>query len=436
MWTSDPELNLEGAGIAAAPAPARRRRARAGTSLSWVRERLRTTPGRLILISALVVVGAVCSGVIATGAEQSRESAARAARTGTEPLLFQAVNLYTSLSDANATAATGLLAGGVETTANRARYLRDLRVASQSLTALTREAGGAPGASAALQTVADQLPVYTGVVETARANSRQGFPIGAAYLRQASGLMTGTILPAADQIYRIEAQRLDDDFRTGTSTASLVALGIAVVLTLGLLLLAQGFVARVSRRILNVLMVLGTLALLAVSAWGVIGLVSEQNALATSQRQGSDSVELLSAANLLLSRGQGDLSLAVVNRGTDETDSNDFARVESVLATSGLANRVGPGYPSYLASAREVENLENSGQLQAAIQQATAASETADRLSAGLNTRIAAAQARFQRSAADAGSALSGLGPAIPLVTALGAVLVLLGLRQRINEYR
>ena len=39
-------------------------------------------------------------------------------------------------------------------------------------------------------------------------------------------------------------------------------------------------------------------------------------------------------------------------------------------------------------------------------------------------------------SAADASSDLSGLALAIPLITILAAVLALLGLRQRINEYR
>jgi hypothetical protein len=436
MWTSDPDLSMEGVGIATAPASVHRRRARAGVVLGWVRDRLTTTPGRLVLISVLVVVGAVCFGVIATSAEQSRERAVQAARTGTEPLLTHAVNLYTSLSDANATVATGLLAGGIETTANRVRYLSDLREASESLTALTREAGTAPDASAAFQTVANQLPAYSGLVETARANNRQGFPIGAAYLRQASGLMTGMILPAADQIYRAEAQRLDDDYRTGTSTTSLVALVVAIVLALGLLLLAQRFVARMSRRILNVLMVLGSVALIVVSAWAVIGLTSEQNALAAAQKNGSDNVELLSAANVLLSRAQGDLSLALVNRGTDVTDPQDFARVKQALTTSGLGERIGSGFPAYLTLAKRIQDLENGGQLQPAIQLAPNASDISDRLSAGVEMRIGAAQEHFASSAADASSALGGLGLAIPLITALSALLVLLGLRLRINEYR
>ncbi|HKO26129.1 MAG TPA: hypothetical protein VJU80_01615, partial [Solirubrobacteraceae bacterium] len=119
MWIPDPELSLDSVGIATAPPRTRRRPTRPGVALWWLRERLMTSPGRLVLASVLVLAGAVCFGVIATGAEQSRERSVRAARTDTEPLLIHAVNLYTGLSDANATVATGLLAGGLEPAAKR-----------------------------------------------------------------------------------------------------------------------------------------------------------------------------------------------------------------------------------------------------------------------------------------------------------------------------
>jgi len=80
MWL-DEDLTLEGLGTGVAPARTRRRPgARVGAAPAWVRDRLATTPGRLVLVSILVVVGAVCFGAIATGAEQSRERAAKAAR--------------------------------------------------------------------------------------------------------------------------------------------------------------------------------------------------------------------------------------------------------------------------------------------------------------------------------------------------------------------
>src|ERR1700686_2674673 len=94
-----------------------------------IRERLRTTPGPLELISALVVLGAVCFGLVAALTEGSRAQAAQAVRTETEPLLVDAVTLYSALSDANGTVTTNFLTGGLEPAARRARYLADLRAA-------------------------------------------------------------------------------------------------------------------------------------------------------------------------------------------------------------------------------------------------------------------------------------------------------------------
>ena len=423
MWTSDPELSLEGAGIAAAPPRRRRPSARAGVAVGWVRARLATTPGRLVLTSVLVVVGAAFFGIVATGAEQSRERAVRAARTDTEPLLVQAVNLYTALSQANATVATGLLAGGLEPQAARNRYLNDLREATGALTALGRGAGTSTSASGAIATIANQLPIYTGLIESARANNRQGFPIGAAYLRQAAGLLDNRILPAADRVYAAEAERLNSDYRTGTGTASLVALAIAIVLALLGLALAQRYVARISHRILNLPMLVATVALAAVSVWALVGVISEQNALAGAQRNGSDSVERLSAADVLLSRAQGDLSLTLVSRGTDQTHPADFTAVTGVLTASHLANGFRAGFASYLAAAHGVQDLESNGQLQPAITRATSVAKLSQQLGNQLGGQITAAQARFTRRGADAASALGGLGLLIPLITVLAACL-------------
>jgi hypothetical protein len=426
---------MEGAGIAAAPAPARRRTARAGVVLGWLGARLRTTPGRLILTSVLVVVGAVVFGIVATGAEQSRERAVRAARTSTEPLLVHAVNLYTALSDANATVATGLLRGGLEPTSSRTRYAHDLQVATSALSALTRGAGTA-GAQAALGTIANQLPTYTGYVEAARANTRQGFPIGAAYMRQADALLKTSMLPAADRVYAAEAARLNSDYETGTDSASLVALVAAIAVALVLLLLAQRYVTRISRRIVNVMMLIATAALAIVSVWALVGVTSEQNSLASAQRKGSDSLEALSAANVLLSRAQRDLSLTLVNRGTDEVDPLDFTTVTRVLTTSPIAAPLTRRLVSYRAAADRVQQLERQGQLETAIHQLPPVARTSEQLSSDIGRQITAANARFTHAAGDAASALSGLALAIPLVTVVVAVLSLLGLRQRINEYR
>jgi len=452
MWV-DEDLTLEGLGTAVAPTRTRRRGAGAGAAAAWVRDRLATTPGRLVLLEILVVLGGVFVGAIAIGAEQSPERAAKSARSQTEPLLVQAKNLYTSLSDANATVAAGLLSGGVETAQKRNRYLNDLATASGALSTLTREAGTAGNAPAALGTIADELPMYSGLIETARANNRLGYPVGAAYLRQAALLMTSRLLPAADRLYTIESERLDSDYRTGTATSALVTFAAASAVELILLLLVQLYVTRISRRILNVPMVVATVAVAGASVWGIVGLLSAQNSLQTAQRNGSDPVEALSAATVLVSRAQGDLSLTLVNRGTDVIDPLDFARVRGVLERPGgliaeisvLARRTGTtvaaqrfdaGYAAYQAKAHQLTTRESNGRLKAAIAIAPQASAISERLSRELGQQIDAAQGRFTRAARDATSSLAGLEFAIPLITVLATVLTLIGLRQRINEYR
>jgi hypothetical protein len=405
----------------------------------------------------LVVVGALAFGVVATLAARSRSDAAHAARTQTEPLLVQAVTLYNSLSDANATATTTFLTGGLEPPQRRAHYLQDLRLATGSLTSLTREVSGSSGARAAVRTITDQLPVYTGLVDTARANNLQGFPVGAAYLRQASTLLTATILPAANQLYAIEANRLGDDYRKGTSNEPLVALAIAIVVSLAILIAAQIYVARVSRRILNVWMLLATLVIVAVSAWAIIGLLGERNALIRAQRNGSDSVEVLTASRVLLSRAQSDQSLTLVSRGTDETSPADLETVLDVLSPKGgmiatlgpLAQRTGTTagaarlareFAVYRAETDHITGLEQHGRLGDAIDSAVAdaarPSNAAARLNADLAAQAAAAQGRFETAAADATSALSGLWFAIPALAVVAAILGWVGLRQRAREYR
>jgi hypothetical protein len=430
-----------------------RARSKAAAVRDWLRERTTTTPGRLVLISILIAAGAVCFGVIAAGAERSRAHAAQAVRAQTEPLLGQAVALYTALSDANATATATFLSGGLEPPAERARYLSDLRRASDALAALTREVGSSSGEAAAVRTIIERLPIYAGMVESARANNRQGLPIGAAYLRQASGVLTGTILPAADQLYAVEAGRLVNDYGTGTGTTALVVLIASIAVALIVLVLTMRYLTRISQRIVNVPVAIATGVLLVVSVWALIGVLGEQSALASARRD-SDSVELLSAASVLLSRAQSDQSLILVNRGSDEVDPLDFAEVLRTLGPPGrllaqatAANR-GAGvdggeqlshtFAAYQAETSQITDLETHGRTFQAI--ATASSATARAIAVSLNDDLAdqihAAQRRFQADAASATSSLSGLEIAIPLLTAVVAVLALLGLRQRLEEYR
>ena len=70
----------------------------------------------------------------------------------------------------------------------------------------------------AVSTVGEQLPVYTGLVENARALNRLGLPLGQSYLASASKLMQGTILPAVEQVRTAESAELAAAYRRGAAT--------------------------------------------------------------------------------------------------------------------------------------------------------------------------------------------------------------------------
>jgi hypothetical protein len=430
-------------------APARRPSAE-----RWLHDRTSTTPGRLLLIAIVVVVGAVGFGVIATVAARSRVQASSAARYQTEPLLVQAVRLSTALTDANAKATTTFLTGGIESPALRAEYLADLRRASDALVGLSSKVAGSPGARAAVSTITRELPVYGGFVESARANNLGGFPVGAAYLRRASALLAGTILPAANRLYAIEAGRLQNNYSTGSSSATLLTvIGLAIP---GLLLLAwtQLYLSRISRRVFNVPILLATLALLGVTAWAFVGMLNEQDALASARRD-SDALEVLSATRVLMSRAQSDENLILVNRGSDNADPLDLNAVTRALSRPGgvldelgvLAPEIGTTDPArqlrsafsaYQAENAGISELQNNGETGPAIQEAESprATTISNTLGNNLEAQIGAARRRFDRAAQDATSSLTGLTLAIPLFAALVATLAVIGIRRRLGEYR
>ena len=157
------------------PAPPWRRAVGAGS----------TTPERLRRVTAVLVVGCLASALVSVLAGLERTSSVQEARTRISALTADSAELYRSLADADAMATSGYVAGGREPTAVRARYDDDIARATDRLVdAAGRLPEGGPTA-----TIAAQLPVYTGLVETARTLNRAGLPLGQAYLGSASQLM-------------------------------------------------------------------------------------------------------------------------------------------------------------------------------------------------------------------------------------------------------
>src|SRR6188472_469127 len=88
-------------------------------STEWLRRESATTPGRLRVAMAIVVAALVGAGLVAVGATNARRSAAEAVASRDEPVMVQAEEVYSWLSDADATAAATFLVGGAESQARR-----------------------------------------------------------------------------------------------------------------------------------------------------------------------------------------------------------------------------------------------------------------------------------------------------------------------------
>src|SRR6266511_2473141 len=257
-----------------APAPARTVQrppaARVGRGRRLV-ARARSTPGRLTsLMLALLAIG-LATGVAGLVGSVQRSSLVDEVRTRSGPLAVQAQELYRSLSDADAAAA--------------------------------------------------------------RAYNRLGLPVGAAYLGEASGLMRGQLLPAAQQLYRFETDRLAAD-RGGASAVPWLALLLGLV-TLAGLVWAQLRLSRQTHRTLNVGLVAATLAGLVMVSWVGTAWVAAASQLHASNREGSAQVELLAGARIAALQARADEALTLVARGTGEVFEKDFTAQLTTLAGPG-----------------------------------------------------------------------------------------------------
>lgn len=426
------------------------------------RRQLATTPGRLRLAAGLLVLSGFAFGVVTTHAATERRHAVQRVAT-TEPLLVAAVELSVSLSNAHAVAAQSFLRGRPERAASRRVYDREIRQASVGVARLAREVGTASsGSGPAVRRITQMLPVYAGLVENARANNRQGFPVGSAYLRKASQTMRNGMLPAARDLYKNEAQHLTTSYRTGTSGWAVLAVLLAGFAMLTFLAWTQLYLARATRRVVNPGLAIATVVLLGLMAWIVTAFTVQHNGLTEAQREGSDPVELLTTTRILASRAQADESIALAARGGGEAEPRlaDVDRGFQALtrpirglldqATRRSASTAAPidaiddAYEQYLqAHSRVVAQLKRgdfTSAVRSAVERGTdgrlSTSAAAEALNTGLDRHVNVAQSRFVDATSGARSALGGLPLGIPLLTALCVFLALMGVRQRLEEYR
>jgi hypothetical protein len=430
-------------------------------AVDWVLARLRTTPGLLRVLSISLISVLAVMAVVDIRAVDARKNASDAVGVESEPLLVRAQTIYSALAEADATATSTFLAGGLEPNDQRERYLADLRLASHQLTVAIREIGGSGEAARAATLMSSDLPLYSGSVEAARANNRQNLPVGAAYLRQASTLMQRELLPAADRLYGVDARRLEHEYLSAGSGSDVAAVVVVMLAALVLLIATQLFLIRRTNRILNVPLVAASVLVVVLGASLVTSFLVEQHRLEAARHPASDLVGALSSARVLALRAESDDSLALVARGSGDQYRADFdATVQKLGGRSGMSGSLGAattlagssdtsdvvaearkGYRDYLDVHGRIIQLQDSGQFDEAVTRATGRSDgdelpTLTRFDKSLREAISQSEAQFRSDASGARDVLRFLVIAVPMLAIACGALVLFGLQLRINEYR
>jgi hypothetical protein len=420
--------------------------------------RVGSTPAKLGLWLAGLLAASLAWGAVAAWTVAEHASAAGNVVTVSEPLSLDAQQIYRSLSAADATEAAAFLSGGLEPLSLRARYQADITQAARELEAATAAAGQS-AAGSSLATLSAGLPHYAGLVETARADNRMGLPLGAAYLREASGLMRSTLLPAARDLSAQENAQLAgaDQQATGLPWAALAVALIAAAL----LVAGQWWLARRANRIVNPGLLIASAAGLVSLVWLVTALTLARTNLDAGRDHGSAPVEALARAETAALRAHADESLTLIDRDYFALDSfqADFLSQKrrlgpgpgTLLTDAAATARGSRGEPQAAAALRDapawfaahlkVQFLNDSGHYTAAVQRALGAGPADSgyrfgRLDSALTGAIAADQASFRSAAQQGRDDLAFLEAGMIAASLVMVAGCAWGISRRLAEYR
>jgi hypothetical protein len=416
-----------------------------------------------VLAALVLTFGAVTAWQIS-----DRVTAADSVIEHSQPLSADAAHIYRSLADADTSASSGFLAGGYEPRSERRRYEKDIREASELLADAAASSTGSRTAQRQIAVLNRELPVYTGLVESARAGNRQGLPLGGAYLRYANEKMRGDLLPAARKLYTAETRQLSGDLddaeewplaAIGTGVVALVALGWA-----------QRRSYRRTNRVFNFGLLGATAASLALLAWLTTGHAMARSGLNESYTKGGRSLQALNDARIGTLQARGDENMTLVARGGGASYEAGYRK--QMAAVAGGAERAGADGAegagggllgearkaaddrvgnSAVAGAQDAVRTwrqrheqarakDDGGNYEDAVELVIGAEdstrESFDEVDSSLSRAGAHEQRQFEQAAGAGRSWFGGLTQSAMVLAVLGAAAAVLGIGRRLAEYR
>jgi hypothetical protein len=411
----------------------------ARASVAWLRRFARTTPGVVSVIAVVVAACCVLAGLVCGGQLDGRIAEHNAVLDRSEPLAYSAQKLYAALSAADAAAASAFLSGGIETVAMRTRYKQALADAASALADVTAGTTDVQARTRVAEMSA-KLAAYTGLVETARANDRQGFVIGSAYLREASTMMQTALLPGAEEIYSGDLTTLNDDQRAVGSlpTISLVLLG----LVLAAIVVGSMILVRRTNRQFNLGLIVAAAAVLLVIGWIIVATRLAAGNIEHSQTQGTARFEHLAKARILAQQARTDETLQLIARGDITDREKSFAgHMDEVTALLGTGPQAAAdAVAKWRASHRKQVEAYEAGDYDVAVAQAIgpdpdASAAQFDAVERSLRTEIEQTRATLRDRVSAAGARLAWSPTGTLVLMVIGAVVTVVGLWPRLKEF-
>jgi hypothetical protein len=326
-----------------------------------------STPQRLRLLSLGVVVGGLVIGVIGALIFTYLAVSLGRAKADTAQLI-RVQKIQSNLLSADATATNAFLVGGLEPPAQRAAYDQ----AMSSTSSLIAEAAQAqPADGTALAALNQQVLSYAGMIEQARANNRQGLPIGAQYLRNASAQLRSDALPILNNIVSANAARATGEMKAG---AGYVVLVIAL-LGLGGVIAAQVWLARRFKRKINVGMLASSIVLLVLVIGSLIVVLQLRSSLQEISSGSLAAVNTAADARINANDAKSNESLTLIARGSGQAfeaawKSSADSVTENLGRLTDKPELVGQ-WQAYTDVHTQIRALDDEGQWDKAVAKAT-----------------------------------------------------------------
>lgn len=405
---------------------------------------LATTPGRLRFYMSVIWVLAACFAVAGFFTVNGARNAADAIARKAVPSIITAQNIRVKMLEMDAAATQEFLAGGKSLgDSARVKYETARRELGEELTQAAKNISLGADEQRHIEVLMERVQAYSGSVEAARANNRNGYPVGAAYLRQASTILHQDMLPQVEAIDKANVQRLEqgyDGFKSASVWRLAVVAGSGLAL-LGVLVVCQLYISRRMQRTFNPALALASLMVLVLSVCSLVGLGLQRSNLADAREVGFiESYKWLDARGTVYDI-KADETQYLIALGAGARFEQSLGEKSARLSKADLVAPVKLALSAYLQQDERIRGLDKTGKRGDAVSLALGdgngeAVQAFASLDGAIVRSLEAARSGFAASVGRADANVRFLEWAFLLISVLAAVLAYFGITPRINEYR